>query len=295
MKRILLTTTSLVLAAGVAQADVSFSGKGEVGVSKTATKTEMAVHTGYDLNVAVSGSSDNGVTYAIGFDFGGGSLTDYNDDYELDPQNNASDGNPAVTIGYAGATFVFDKDGVDDLYDDGNHGDVSVSATLGGLSFAVVAETDSGEQLVTDADSVDRSSNSTSFSVSGASDALTWSVVSTDADPTDEAAQKVTVGYTLSDALGLTFKHDTKGAADSINTVTATYTMGALTLTAAADDNNDNDLTVAYTAGALSASATVNEASFWKMNGTYDLGNGAQAFVSMDDSEWTAIGMSFAF
>ena len=124
---------------------------------------------------------------------------------------------------------------------------------------------------------------------------MTWSVVSTDADPADEAAQKVTVGYTLSDALGLTFKHDTKGAADSINTVTATYTMGALTLTAAADDNNDNDLTVAYTAGALSALATVNEESFWKMNGTYDLGNGAQVFVSMDDSEWTAIGMSFAF
>ena len=289
MKRILLTTTSLVLAAGVAQADVSFSGKGEAGVSKE-SGTEMTVHTGYDLNVAVSGSSDNGVTYAIGFDFGGGSLTDYNDDYELDAQNNTSDANPAVTIGYAGATFVFDKDGVDDLYDDGNHGDVKVSATLGGLSFAVVAETDSGEQAV---DGL--SSNSTSFSVSGASDALTWSVVSTDADPADEAAQKVTVGYTLSDALGLTFKHDTKGAADGINTVTATYTMGALTLTAAADDNNDNDLTVAYTAGALSASATVNEESFWKMNGTYDLGNGAQAFVSMDDSEWTAIGMSFAF
>jgi len=289
MKRILLTTTSLVLAAGVAQADVSFSGKGEAGVSKE-SGTEMTVHTGYDLNVAVSGSSDNGVTYAIGFDFGGGSLTDYNDDYELDAQNNTSDANPAVTIGYAGATFVFDKDGVDDLYDDGNHGDVKVSATLGGLSFAVVAETDSGEQAV---DGL--SSNSTSFSVSGASDALTWSVVSTDANPADDAAQKVTVGYTLSDALGLTFKHDSKGAADGINTVTATYTMGALTLTAAADDNNDNDLTVAYTAGALSASATVNEESFWKMNGTYDLGNGAQAFVSMDDSEWTAIGMSFAF
>ena len=289
MKRILLTTTSLVLAAGVAQADVSFSGKGEAGVSKE-SGTEMTVHTGYDLNVAVSGSSDNGVTYAIGFDFGGGSLTDYNDDYELDAQNNTSDANPAVTIGYAGATFVFDKDGVDDLYDDGNHGDVKVSATLGGLSFAVVAETDSGEQAV---DGL--STNSTSFSVSGASDALTWSVVSTDADPADDAAQKVTVGYTLSDALGLTFKHDSKGAADGINTVTATYTMGALTLTAAADDNNDNDLTVAYTAGALSASATVNEESFWKMNGTYDLGNGAQAFVSMDDSEWTAIGMSFAF
>ena len=35
MKRILLTTTSLVLAAGVAQADVTFSGKAEAGVSRT--------------------------------------------------------------------------------------------------------------------------------------------------------------------------------------------------------------------------------------------------------------------
>ena len=34
MKRILLTTTSLVLAAGVAHADVSFSGKGEVSVAQ---------------------------------------------------------------------------------------------------------------------------------------------------------------------------------------------------------------------------------------------------------------------
>ena len=230
MKRILLTTTSLVLAAGVAQADVSFSGKGEAGISKEAG-TEMTVHTGYDLNVAVSGASDNGVTYAIGFDFGGGKLTDYNDDYNLDAQNNDSDGNPAVTIGYAGATIVFDKDGVDDLYDDGNHGDVKVSATLGGLSFAVVAETDSGEQLDTATGGDGLSTNSTSFSVSGASDALTWSVASTDANPADDAAQKVTLGYTVSDALGLTFKHDTKGAADSINTITATYTMGCLLYT----------------------------------------------------------------
>ena len=39
MKRILLTTTSLVLAAGVAQADVSFSGMGEVSYAKLALQT----------------------------------------------------------------------------------------------------------------------------------------------------------------------------------------------------------------------------------------------------------------
>ena len=35
MKRILLTTTSLVLAAGVASAEVTFSGKMEAGISRT--------------------------------------------------------------------------------------------------------------------------------------------------------------------------------------------------------------------------------------------------------------------
>ena len=289
MKRILLTTTSLVLAAGVAQADVTFSGAGQVGLYQDPGVANMAddlaVYSGYDLNVAVSGASDTGITYSVGFDFGGGNTADWNDDYALDTQDNARDANPAVTIGYAGATIVVDKDGVDDLYDDGNHGDIKISTTLGGLSVAVVAETDA-----------DDSTNSNSFSVSGAADSLTWSLVTTNGDTINNTASKVTVGYTVSDALGLTFKHDTKsGAVDAINTVTAAYTMGALTLTVAADDNNDHDITAAYTSGALSASYTVNEEDFWKLNGSYDLGGGAAAFVSMDDSEWTAVGMSFAF
>ena len=246
---------------------------------------DLEVFSGYDLNVAVSGASDNGITYSVGFDFGGGNTADWNDDYALDSQTNESDTKPAVTIGYAGATIVIDKDGVDDLYDDGNHGDIKLSTTLGGLSVALVAETDTND-----------SSNSTSFSVSGAASDLTWSLVSTNGDTLDNTASKVTVGYTVSDTLGLTFKHDTKsGAVDAVNTITAALAMGALTLTVSADDNNDNDLTVGYAAGPLSASYTTNEEDFWKLNGSYDLGGGAAAFVSMDDSEWTALGMSFAF
>ena len=59
---------------------------------------------------------------------------------------------------------------------------------------------------------------------------MTWGVVTTDnnaaveaGDPAvddngGESASKVTVGYTVSDALSLSFKHDTKGAADAVNT-----------------------------------------------------------------------------
>ena len=66
MKRILLTTTSLVLAAGVAQADVSFSGMGEVSYAQAGAADDMAVRSGFDLNIAMSGASDNGITYLNG-------------------------------------------------------------------------------------------------------------------------------------------------------------------------------------------------------------------------------------
>jgi len=281
MKRILLTTTSLVLAAGVAQADVTFSGKGEVSVAQADGTADMTLRTGYDMNVAVSGASDTGMTYSMGFDMGAGSLIDYNDDYAIDPQTDDVTVS-ALTIGYSGVTIVLGQDESDDLYDDTQNGDVSIAGAFGGLNFAAVLDTDSG-------------ATSNSFSLSGSADAITWSLVSTDANDAGEAAAKVTVGYTVSDALSMSFKHDNKGAADAINTVSATYTMGALTLTASADDNSDNDFGVGYTAGALAVSYSTDEEDAWEFNTTYDLGGGAQAFASTNASEFAAVGMSFAF
>ena len=287
MKRILLTTTSLVLAAGVAQADVSFSGKGEAGVFQDANAAgaevaaaDMTVYTGYDLNVAVSGASDNGMTFSAGFDMGAGSLHD-GGDKQMDAQADEV-GLSAVTIGYAGVTIVVGQDKSDDLYDDDQNGDVAISGAFGGLNFAAVLDTDSAQ-------------DSNSFSLSGAAADMTWSLVSTDSDDANNAAAKVTVGYTVSDALSLSFKHDNKGAADAINTVGATYTMGALTLGVSADDNNDNDFSVGYAAGPMSVTYATDEEDAWEFDAAYDLGGGATAFASMDSTDYTAVGLSFAF
>ena len=167
-KRILLTTTSLVLAAGVAQADVTFSGKGEAGVFQDANATgaevaaaDMTVYTGYDLNVAVSGASDNGIAFSAGFDMGGGSMHD-GGDKQMDAQA-ATVALSAVTIGYAGVTIVVGQDKSDDLYDDGENGDIAISGAFGGLNFAAVLDTDSAE-------------TSNSFSLSGSAADMTWSV-----------------------------------------------------------------------------------------------------------------------
>ena len=284
----------MVLAAGVAQADVSFSGKGEVSVAQADGTKSMSVRSGYDLNVAVSGASDNGITYSMGFDMGAGSLIDYNDDYAIDPQGGAIAAS-ALTIGYAGVTIVVGQNEVDDLYDDQQNGDVGISGSFGSLNFSAVADTDDG-------------ASSNSFSLSGSAADMTWSFVTTsnnaavaegDDDTDDnsgESASKVTAGYTVSDALSLSFKHDTKGSsADAVNTLGATYAMGSVTLGLSGADDDTTDYSVGYAAGPLSVAFATDESDNWEFNSTYNLGGGAQAFVSTNHSEFAAIGMSFAF
>jgi len=281
MKRILLTTTSLVLAAGVAQADVSFSGMGEVSYAQAGAADDMAIRSGFDLEIAMSGASDNGITFSMGADIGAGDLIDRNDDFAIDAQG-ADVATPTMKISYAGLTITAEQDAIDDLYDDSQNGDIGVSGSMGGLSFAVVADTDSD-------------ATSTSFSLSGATGGMTWGLVSTDSNDDGAAAQKVTLGYTVSDSLSASFKYDTKGDADAISTFGITNVMGAITVGLSVDDNDDWDASVAYTAGALTASLATDEESAWELVSEYDLGGGATAFLTTTESEFTALGMSFAF
>jgi outer membrane protein OmpU len=285
MKRILLTTTSLILAAGVAYAEVTFSGKGEVSYAQAGAGEDMALRSGFDLDIAMTGASDNGITFSMGADIGAGNTIDRNDDFAID--GSAADALvavPTMTIGYAGLTITAEQDAIDDLYDDSQNGDIGLSGSMGGLSFAVVADTTSD-------------ASSTSFSLSGASGNMTWGFVSTDTNdaPDSSAAQKVTVGYAVSDSLSASFKYDTKGSADAISTFGVTNVMGAITVGLSADDNDDWDASVAYTAGALTASLATDEDSAWELVSEYNLGGGATAFLTTTESEFTALGMSFAF
>jgi len=134
MKRILLTTTSLVLAAGVAQADSHILG-------------DMVAYSGYDMEVAVSSTLDNGMVVSAGFDMGAGSIADRDDDRVLDAQA-AAVALSAVTIKNGGVTYVIGQDKIDDLYDDTQNGDVSVSGAMGGISYTLVADLDKDTKAV---------------------------------------------------------------------------------------------------------------------------------------------------
>jgi hypothetical protein len=100
---------------------------------------DMTAYSGYDFNVAASGASDNGMTFAMGFDMGAGSIADQDDDRAMDEQAEEI-ATSAMTIGYNGYTIELGDDKIDDLYDDSQNGDVSIAGSFGDLTFKVVTD-----------------------------------------------------------------------------------------------------------------------------------------------------------
>ena len=67
MKRVVLATTSLVVAGGMAAADVSVSGYAELGVSGAKGK-DAKLHKDIDVNFGLSGATDTGLSFGASID-----------------------------------------------------------------------------------------------------------------------------------------------------------------------------------------------------------------------------------
>jgi len=310
MKRILLTTTSLVLAAGVAQADVTFSGAAGValiddnGASDTATAgtagatsygSDMFFESYYDFDITASAESDNGIAVSLGFDMGAGAKIDYNDDDKMEAQG-ASVGAADVAVSYAGWTLTVDHGGVDNLFDDtdGAH-DAKISGTVAGWSVAMTTD-----------DSASHSSYSASGTVAGV--ALTFT--GTNNDDNGGSASKIAASYAMGN--GLTLKGSVEdeslaSGAEDDSTLGLSYAMDDITVgyTSIKPGSNGSfgdewDFSVAYAAGAVGASFATDETDATTFILDYNLGGGASAFAAMHDkagtaSDLTAIGLNFAF
>jgi hypothetical protein len=100
---------------------------------------DMTAYSGYDFNISASGASENGMTFAMGFDMGAGSIADQDDDRAMDAQAGTI-ATSAMTIGYNGYTIELGDDKIDDLYDDSQNGDVSLAGSFGDLTFKVVTD-----------------------------------------------------------------------------------------------------------------------------------------------------------
>ena len=288
MKKVLLTTTALVMTAGVAAAEISMSGKAGAAMVSTGAANAVVV-TGADLNFAFSGAADNGMTFSTSIDMGAGSLVDYNDDFTLDEQNMARDTDPAITIGFAGYTIVMDKEGVDDLYDsDVSHKDISVAGSAGGADFAVAIDTDDNKA------SASLGMNLGDIAVSFA----------TSNEAGADGGNSLGVTYAMGD-MTLTASTNDNGTAKSTNKVGVKYAMDAITVSytlanTAEEGWEDYDVSVSYSAGAMSASYATDEEGVNSVVAEYDLGGGATFFASAKNDKdgnnvQQAAGINFSF
>ena len=297
MKRILLTTTSLVLAAGVAQADVSFSGTAGVAMiddngASVATRTGMFFESYYDFDIAASAESDNGVSVSLGFDMGAGNKIDYNDDDVLEAQGNTV-GDADVTVGYAGWTLAVDQNGIDNLFDDDfDSQDVSIAGSIAGWSVAMTS---------------DQEGSTSSYKVSGNVAGVAVTITGTDVKAAGGVASKVAASYSMGNGLTLSASsQDEDGTAEDDATVGFSYAMDALTVgytsiqPGGKSFGDEWDLSLKYSAGAMVASFAIDEADATTIIADYALGGGASAFAAMHDkagtdNDLTAIGLNFAF
>jgi len=301
-KRILLTTTSLVLAAGVAQADVSFSGTAGVALiddngASDATRVDMFFESYYDFDITASAESDNGVSVSVGFDMGAGNKIDYNDDDELEAQGNSID-DADVAVSYAGWTLTVDQNGIDNLFDDDQADDVMISGTIAGWSVAMTS---------------DQEASTSSYKISGNVAGVALTLTGTDNDDNGGDATKIAASYAMGNGLTLTASVEDESLAsggEDEQTVGFSYAMDALTVgytaikpgeVAGADAYGDEwDLSLKYSAGAMVASFAIDEADATTIIADYALGGGASAFAAMHDKagtaeDLTAVGLNFAF
>jgi outer membrane protein OmpU len=293
MKNVLFATTALVLTAGVASAEVTFSGKAEAGVIDTKNKAAI-VYSGIDINVGASVTTENGVTVSATTDMGAGYIADVADK-EIDLQDNVDSNDmsaPEVKVSMDGFTVELQSEGVDDYYDgDLDNYDVGVTGAMAGLTFGVALETE-------------KAAGGSDYSIKAgyAAGPVSVSIASNEAAST---LTKISASYTMG-AITATVTNDNKGAQASINTVKVAYAQDGVSASISFADDKDHagntntgtkaswDVAVGYTAGAMGINFSTNESDKWEADVSYDLG-GATAFAATDSNETMMAGINFAF
>ena len=276
MKKVLLATSALTLSAGFASADVSMSGTGGAGVFG-ANGADLSVYSGVDLGFALSGASDNGMTFSASLDMGGGQTLDAGD-FELDTQDMGVDDNVSVTIGVSGLTIVLSQNGVDDLYDDDKAGDIGISGAMGDLTYSVTTGLEDDDP--------------TSLSVGYTAGAISGSVATSD----DGDASNVSISYAMGD-ITISAESDTDRTGADTSSVTVSYAMSDGMTVSLENSEDVNEVSVAYSSGAISVGVSADDAATesWEATMAYDLGGGATFNLGTNQDETTFAGVGFSF
>jgi len=317
MKSILLTTTALVLSAGVASADhgnISLTGSASAGVAREGTGTGKGVVNGpaqapagtnavatdfqlyHEVNItaATSVETDSGLTFSTAISLDGGTGYDFADDDGFDAlgeKRSADVGLDHVTISGNFGTLLLDANGIEHLVNgsDDASADVKFTTSMGDASIAVVA--DIAQAVDGSVDNAWSAEASTSMSNVGVRVAI------------DEAGGHAVKVSTTIGAISLSVDQkdeakDDANAADPVaeNGVDVSFSSGALSFKADWDSGGTNQYGygVTYSSGAVTIGYDSDEAANWTATASYDLG-GATLKGGVNYTDDAYVGVSFSF
>lgn len=296
MKKVLLASSILALSAGVAAAEISFSGSAVMGIGDNGVDDVRSIMETY-LTASASGETSNGLQF--GFET---TMATYSTDGNDDPNTDdfiADDGTSVYISGAFGKLSmgsVAEADEVATLADIGG---------LAGLGVDNVAEQYTG-------DSFGRQSHDVNYTYSGG--ALTASLSAHIGAAGEGDGYAAGIKYAFGDAyVGLGYNDDNISAnAGTVTSVYAGGTFGAFGVKAmwsqyspdaAGADLDAWGVHASYTADALTLTAEVADSdtaldTAYGIGAAYDLGGGASVVGGVanvaDETVWEA-GFSFSF
>ena len=246
MKKVLLTTTALVMTAGVASADVTFSGSAELTYGNWGGAAAESWGSTTDLGVSMSGEA-SGISYTASLSID-----------ETDSAT-AADIGGAVTMSGSGLSLTYDADGEMDAGGASDElGDLQFAYSGGGISASYTEDTSAGlSEIVvgytagdlTVGYATNNSSSASALSASFKAGDLAISVEGADTGAAWDASAAYTMG-----ASTVTVGTD-EASATYVKVATS---LNDITLTAKALDT-DNELSVGYTMGDITMSYAYDE------------------------------------
>ena len=290
MKKILLASAASFAFAGAAAADITFSGSANVGFGELnddstggalngATGAQM--YQNISLTTTMSGETDTGLAFGASITFRNGDDIDLDAgdlDYDGD-LSTASFGNVFISGDWGKLTF--DRNGLDNLWNDDFSHDIQYDYSFDAFSFSLTYDIDgSGD------------SEEWSAKIAYAADAFSASLATDNSGEYD-----ITLGYQITSEIkvSLTNESDT-----GENTLKGVYDDGTFNASLAISDTDSEwDLGLGYTANGIAIAANYGDQDTgdesWDLSASYDLGGGltVKAMTNESDAYYVGLAMSF--
>ena len=288
MKKLLIASTALIATAGMANADVLVTGHAAAGFhsgltnksTETAAVAKEGIYSNAGVDFAMSGATDNGITFSASVNIDAGNEVDTGD-FEYDGTDGGTAGLGAVSMTGTFGTLTFDNNGIDNLYSDATNHDVSYSTTLGAVALTVAYDAT--------ADSANATSMTAAYTAGGMAFTLTGS------EAPGGTSTELAVSYALNDTVTITADTDQAAGGESVQTIGASTTLNGVSVKASSANNSTWDVDLGYTAGGFALTYGVDEADAWDATATAALGGGASFSAGINSDDAMYAGVSFSF